>query len=164
MKQFIYILLIPFFLSAISCAADEECRKERIVKMDVEFLKKTFNPTNSTYTTGTLNVDSLTVQGMDSLGVMIDSILYKNKKNVTQINLPLNKFATESTFVMRFNQTTDTLTIYHTNTDLYLSLECGCLKTHTIDTVLTTNHYIDSVKITNHNVNTTDAKHLQIYN
>jgi len=164
MKYLIYILLIPFLLSALSCAVDEECRKERIVKTDVEFIKRTFNPINNTYSSSALAVDSLTVQGLDTLGVLIDSVLYNNQKRVSLINLPLNKFASESTFIIKFNQTTDTLTIYHTNTDVFLSLECGCLKTHTIDTVLTTNHYIDSVKILNHNVNTTDAKHLQIYN
>ncbi|HEY5589927.1 MAG TPA: DUF6452 family protein [Paludibacter sp.] len=167
MKQIIYLLLISFFISAVSCAVDEECRKNKTVQMIVGFHQKTHNLVTNIYTTSILTVDSLTVQGIDSMGVLVDSVLYNNKKNVSLMSLPLNKFAQESKFVVIFNDKTDTISILHTNTDEYLSLECGCLKIHSIDTVLLLTHnYIDSVKIVNHsvnNVNINNAEHLQIY-
>lgn len=159
MKQIIYIPLIIFMLSGVSCTENQECRKNTNVKMKVGFYKKTLNESTSTYTTSSLSIDSITVQGLGK-----DSILYNNTKNISAIDLPLNKFANESKFVVTFNQTKDTLTIEHKNTDYYLSMECGCIKAHSIDTVLTTNHFIDSVTISNHNVNTNYAEHIQLYN
>ena len=141
---------------------DDTCRKDRYVKMGVSFYKKTYNPITNKYTISINSIDSLTVRGLDSLNMPVDSILYDNQKAISKINIPLNKFKTVSKFEIKFNQKTDTITILHTNSDQYLSLECGCLKVFSIDTVLTTNHN-DSLKITNHNVNTTNAEHLQIY-
>jgi hypothetical protein len=165
MKQIIYLLLIIFFISATSCTVDDQCRKDRTVEMIVGFHKKTIDSTTYLYTTSALSVDSLTVQGMDTLGTLIDSVLYKNV-TASIISLPLNKFVNKSKFLITFKHITDTVSVLHTNTDVFLSLECGCLKVHSIDTVLTTNHYIDSVKISLHNVlngNTTNAENLQIY-
>jgi len=66
MKQIIYLLLIFVLFSVVSCAADEECRKNKTVAMIVGFHKNTLNTTTNLYTTSTLTVDSLTVQGIDS--------------------------------------------------------------------------------------------------
>ena len=162
MKQTIFTLLIIFFILSVSCVVDDTCRKDRYVKMGVSFYKKTFNTSTNKYIVSINSIDSLTVRGLDSLNMPVDSILYNNQKTISKINIPLNKFATVSKFSVKINQTTDTITILHTNSDQYLSLECGCLKVFSIDTILTTNHN-DSLKITNHNVNTTNAEHLQIY-
>ena len=122
------------------------------------FYHTTFNASTNTYSTAAKAIDSLWVNGLNN-----DSMLYSNKKNVTDISLPLRKSSNQTDFEIRFNNTTDTLTILHQDTIQYLSLECGCIKTFVIDTVLTTNHFIDSVKISNHGVNTTDAEHIKIY-
>ncbi len=162
MKQTILTLLIIFILLSVSCVVDDNCRKDRYVKMGVSFYKKTYNPITNKYTISKNTIDSLTVRGLNSLNMRVDSILYDNQKAISEIDIPLNKFATVSKFEIKFNQNTDTITILHTNFDQYLSLECGCVKAFSIDTVLTSNHN-DSLKITNHNVNTTNADHLQIY-
>lgn len=124
------------------------------------------------------SIDSLSVQGLrlDTLTgkfSLVDSILYNNKKKVSTIDLPLNNLLTksnpsknlptQSTFVLKFNTTVDTMTIYHTNINDYLSLECGCIVTHTIDTIITTNHFIDSVQIKIHDVNTINAENIRLY-
>jgi hypothetical protein len=84
--------------------------------------------------------------------------------------LPLNnfaprstKFATSSTFKLKFKTISDTMTIYHTNLNDYLSLECGCIILHKIDTVTITRHFIDSVRIINHDVNTINAENIRLY-
>ena len=162
MKQTIFSVLIIFLILSVSCVVDDTCRKDRYVKMGVSFYKKTFNTSTNKYIVSINSIDSLTVQGLDSINMPVHSILYNNQKAISKIKIPLNKFTTISKFSVKINQTTDTITILHTNSDQYLSLECGCLKVFSIDTVLTTNHN-DSLKITNHNVNTTNAEHLQIY-
>jgi hypothetical protein len=113
-----------------------------------------------------LIIDSLTVQGLriDSTGhyQLVDSILY-NRQSESSINLPLNNFKPKSTFKIKFNTILDTMTIFHANLNDYLSLECGCIVTHSIDSVNITKHYIDSVRIKIRDVNTTNAENIRLY-
>lgn len=168
MKQFNYIFLISVLLFGVSCTEDEECRKNRYVNMEIGLYHVTFNSSTQTNVKSTLSIDSLTLRGInvDTIGneTLVDSILYNNRKNVNRLILPLNKLKNVSKYLVQFNQVMDTVTILHKNIDYYLSLECGCIKTFSIDTVLTTNNFIDSVRITNHNVDNNNAEHLQIYN
>ncbi|HLP05135.1 MAG TPA: DUF6452 family protein [Paludibacter sp.] len=168
MKKAIHILLIICLYLFISCTYDEECRKNRYVEMNVKFYKVTYNEVTKQYTTAPLTVDSLTVRGLridpnTGSETLVDSVLYNNKTTNT-ISLPLSKFDNESAFVLSFKKTIDTIRIFHTNNEQYLSLECGCITVHSIDTVLMTRHFLDSAKINVHNVNTTNAEHLRLYN
>jgi hypothetical protein len=128
--------------------------------MQLGFYHVTYNSITKTRTAAKLTIDSVTVKGIG-----VDSILY-NKAKTNFITLPLNKLATESSYQIKFKETTDTVTILYTNQDTYLSLECGCIKTHTIDTVLTTNHYLDSIGISVHDINTSTSaqEHIKLYN
>jgi hypothetical protein len=152
-----YIALFCLFV-VVSCSNDEQCRKDRFVKMQLGIYHVTVNNTTQTRTAALLSIDSIKIKGIN-----VDSII-KTKGNT--ITLPLNKFSDESTYQITFNNVTDTLTIKHTNFDTYLSLECGCIKTFTIDNVLSTNHFLDSIGIVIHDVNTsTSAKeHIKLYN
>ena len=164
MKYIHFILIVFFIVFLVSCSSDEQCRKDRYVKMSLSIYHLEYNQTTGQTTKTSLSVDSITVRGLTSEGLNVDSILYNNQKKINKLEFPLNKFVPESKFVVTFNNTRDTITILHQNINEFLSLECGCLKVHSIDTVLTTNHYVDSVKIINHNVNTISTEHLQIYN
>lgn len=157
------LLLIAFTLFGISCTNDESCTQDRIAKMGVGFYTRALTDTlRKVYATRAINLDTLSVRGLAANGTLIDSILYKSKA-IQNIYLPLNKFENSSKFVLTFKTAKDTIEVLHTNTDYYLSLECGCIKVHSIDTVLTTTNLIDSVKIINHKVNATNAEHLQIF-
>lgn len=167
MKKIILIFLICFaFLSA--CKSDEECRKNRYINLIAGMYHSEYNDTKGTYDRTALNIDSLTLRGikLNSNGqeVLVDSILYNNSKMINKLALPLQIATQESKYLAVFNNAADTITIFHTNYDVFLSLECGCIKTFTIDTVLTTHNFIDSVKITNHNVTNIDAENIQIFN
>lgn len=160
---FIWITAVLFFSTSCN-VSDEVCRKEKNSRLKVGFYTAILNSSTGNYTLSTLSIDSLTVNGVDSLGNIMDSVLYNNSKNLSSIKLPLNKFSNESKFIIRFNDSIqDTLTVFHTNYDQYLSFECGIIRNHLIDTVLITNHFVDSVKIEEHNVSTIDAEHLQIF-
>ena len=163
MKHSTCLLLIAFTLFGISCTNDESCTQDRIAKMGVGFYTRALTDTlRKVYTTRAINLDTLSVRGLAANGTLIDSILYKSKA-IQNIYLPLNKFENSSKFVLTFKTAKDTIEVLHTNTDYYLSLECGCIKVHSIDTVLTTTNLIDSVKIINHKANATNAEHLQIF-
>jgi hypothetical protein len=161
MKRLTNIVLLFAILLTASCNNDEQCRKDRYVKMQVGTYHVTYNPTTKTRTAAYLTIDSMTVKGIG-----VDSILYNNVKKKNTITLPLNKLDSVSRFQITFNDVTDTITILHTNYDTYLSLECGCIKTHTLDSVITTTHFLDSASIFIHDVNTsTSAKeHIKLYN
>jgi hypothetical protein len=105
-------------------------------------------------------MDSIWVKGVDN-----DSVLYNNKKSITSISLPLQKMKDTTQFVIRFNNVKDTLTVVHNNTQQYLSLECGCLITHQLDSTKTstTKHKVKKIKVKYNNVSTTARENLQIY-
>jgi len=180
MKVLQYICFIFCLLFCLSCASDESCRTDRSVLLDLVNYHVTDNDT--TRTTATMNIDSLTVKALklDTLTgkyAYLDSIIYNNQKTVGNINLPLNNFARESIYEITFNKTIvtgkkdtisfkntkDTLTILHENKDNYISLECGCIKVHSIDTAIITKHFVDSIRIINHTVNNINAENIRIY-
>lgn len=167
MKKYILIaLLFSLFLNS-SCVSDGTCIQTKYVKLTANFYL--VNPTDSIIANRIkgLYVDSITVQGLkyDSIARLyhsVDSILYDNK-NVNSIDLPLSNNQTMSIFKLKFKNIVDTMTIYHSNINDYLSLECGCIITHAIDSVTTTKHYIDSVRIKIYEVNTINAENIRIY-
>jgi len=159
MRIFFRSLSIVLLLYITACTSDDTCRKNKFVNIRIQFYKYTLDTTSNNYKLGTWSVDSLTAKGIG-----IDSVIYKNTKSINIINLQLQKQANSSKFLVTTNNINDTLTIVHTNKDYYLSLECGCIKTHYIDSVHITKHSVDSVKIINPDVNTSNATNLRIFN
>lgn len=149
------ILLISAFI--FSCEKDETCRKSRIVETGAGFYLDSVNTTTGKRVLVKSTIDSLWVSGIG-----VDSLLYKKTKT-NAIKLPLNQFAEESKFRMKTNKVVDTITIRYKNKIEYLSLECGSIRTHTIDTVLTSGHYIRSVAIINPTVNTLSVENIQLF-
>ncbi len=168
MKKTVPILVTVLLIFFFACSGDEECRKNRYVNLKLGLYHSTYNETKGVYEEVAFSVDSLTSRGIktdDNGGeTLVDSILYDNKKSVGKLVLPLDKSSEQSKYLVVFNDVSDTITVLHQNYDYYLSLECGCIKTFSIDTVLMTNNFIDSVKIINHNVTNVDAEHIKIYN
>ncbi len=159
-KILYYNLLFIFLqMNLSSCSTDDECRKEKDVNMQFDFLTKTVNATTGITTNTALNIDSIWVKALDR-----DSFIYKNKKSVKTILLPLKKFENQTDFIIRLNNVTDTISIFHENNEnYYLSLECGCIVTHTIKEAVSTNHYIKTIEILNTEINNTNATNLQIF-
>ncbi len=149
-----------------SCANDEECRMDRYVEMHAGFYTITLNTSTNVETETTLTLtDSLSIRGIG-----VDSFLYYNAAIKEPLNLPLNKLTDLSEFVFSFKDTlnnivSDTVSIYYENHEQYLSFECGCINTFTIDSIMsgTTNHYIDSIVINFKEVNTVNVENIKIY-
>ena len=168
MKNSIYILVLFCILLGTSCANDEQCRQNRYIALKIDFFHVEANKARDTIKTTILVFDSITVKGLkyDTLTskyVYTDSIISIKSKS-SSLDLLLHKLSTVSKFEIKFNKSIDTLTVIHTNSDYYLSLECGCLKTHNIDSVFSTNHFgFDSIRISNPKVNTNNAENIRIY-
>ncbi len=151
------LLFLLLAVSMFSCQQDETCRKSRIVRAGVTFYIDSVNITTGKRVLVNSNIDSLWVNGIG-----VDSLLYKKTKT-NPIKLPLNQFAEESKFRMKINKMVDTITVRYKNHIEFLSLECGSIRTHTIDTVLTTGHFIKSASIINPTVNTISVENIQLY-
>lgn len=142
-----------------ACNSSDECREKTSVNMQIGFYTKTLNSSTNTMLSSTLTVDSLWVYGLG-----VDSLIYKDAKSEKLMLIPLNSTTEHSTYIVRFNDQTDTISIFHQNNDqYYLSLECGCIVAHTVDEVVTTGHYIDSVSIVYPEINNTNIENVQIY-
>ena len=158
MKLFrnIYLFTLAFLFA---CTQTENCTQEKNVLMQVGFYKKTMDSTTNIYSKSALTIDSIWVMGLGT-----DSLLYNKETSIKSINIPLKKTIEQTDYIVRFNNTTDTISIFHTNNDrYYLSLECGCVVAHSIDEIVSTGHFIDSVSIINRDINTTNAENIQIY-
>ncbi len=146
------LLILASILAFAACSNDETCRKNRYVSMTVAFYKDTIDIKDGKMVTLPLTIDSITAYGLN-----IDSILYKNKKNVGAIYLPLNQFAEESKFILISNKIKDTLTVKYKNNYEYLSLECGNIRVHHIDTAYISKHFFYKVIIEDREVNTSTS-------
>lgn len=152
-------ILIIIFLSIgfFSCNTDETCRKSRTVLLGMDFYLDTINKQTNRVVVQKLTIDSLWV-----LGENLDKFFYAKQKTNT-IKLPLNLFENETSFQMRFNKTTDTVTIKYKNITEFLSLDCGYIRTHEIDSVISTRNFIDSITILNQKVGTIYVENIKIH-
>lgn len=150
--------LIIFMLTIIlffACKQDETCRESKEVFLRVGFFESVSSKA--------VIIDSLTIFALDQDGSAMDSLLYDNQKNVSNIKLPLNKEEQTSLFVMQLNDLPqDTLFVLYQNIDYFISYPCGMIITHTLDTVRSTHHLIKDVNMVHKNINTTDVQHLQV--
>jgi len=148
--QNIFFVLITVIL--VGCTSTEECREDRTVKLKIGIYTKS-TPTDKAFT-----IDSVWVNGLEN-----DSFLYQNSKTITTLKFPLNATRNQSDFICRFNNITDTVSVFYTNNNAYfISLACGTITAHTIDEVISTNHFIDSVRIVQRLIINVDAEHIKI--
>jgi hypothetical protein len=156
-KIFLSVIFIVLSVAFFSCDTDENCRKDNYIVLKVDFKKATID-TLGIQRLSAFSVDSVIVSGLDN-----DSILYNNRKKISSVDLFLNKFAEQSYYEISFNDTIDTLVVWHRNTESYLSFECGCQTTHLVDAIAITGHFIDSISIINNEVNTLNATNIELY-
>lgn len=153
MKKKYQILIFTALITAlVACNNDETCRSVRYVSMNVSFFKDTINVNTGDTVQIALSFDSIMAHGINSDLVDIDSIIKTKSKSTIQ--LPLNLLELTSKFAIKCNKDIyDTLTISYTNKYQYLSLECGTLRVHYLDSVKHKNQYFYKIKIENPDVN-----------
>jgi hypothetical protein len=103
-------------------------------------------------------------------GLNCDSLLYDSLSTST-LNIPLQKLDTISSFVLTttiqidttYVTAIDTIDFYHTNTEKFISLECGCVVENSITGVAQTTHRIDSIVVVSPEVNLQSENNVKIY-
>ncbi len=151
--KFLVILVLLFSVLIAGCSSTDECHEDKTVNMKIGFYQKT------DLTDTSIKVDSLWMNGLEK-----DSFLFVNSKSLYSVSIPLNAARQQSDFIIRFNNTTDTLLVFYTpNNAYFISFECGYIATQTIDEVISTNHFIDSVRILEREVINVNAEHIKIF-
>ena len=103
-------------------------------------------------------------------GLGRDSLLYDSTYTST-LSIPLKKLDTISSFVLtttiqvdtNYVITSDTIDFYHTNTEEFISIECGCIVKNSIVSVAQTTHRIDSIVVVSPEVNLQSKNNIKIY-
>jgi len=142
--------------SIVSCQPDEGCRQNMNVSAGVTL--RGLATDSADVETPFSSWDSITVQGVDN-----DSLLYDNSKLISQLQLPLHNDTGITVYRLTWHNTEDKLYFHHDNTMQFVSMACGCIIYHTIDSVWCEGTWIDSVKIINSAVESVQQENVKIY-
>lgn len=125
-----------------SCQPDTGCRQETKVTagVSVEWNKVDTMGVSTRIT----QWDSVTVQGVGT-----DSILYSNARSINELRLPLRPDTSLTEYEITWHGMTERLRIYHDNDRRYISMACGCIIFHTLDTVVSDQIFIEKAEIVN---------------
>ena len=155
LKRIVFCLCIAMAAFFSSCTNDA-CKESMYTSMQVLLYSKG-TPTQAT------SLDTLSIIAMRN-GLPVDTI-YKDSSGVSVWELPLDYTSGISKFYIRSNSLRDTLVVRHTNTDEFVSAECGSRVVSHIDTVYFSHgHFEDSISVVNHTVNGAyNGKNVKIY-
>jgi hypothetical protein len=105
--------------------------------------------------------DSLTVYGVNmETNKLLDKI-----KGVKVVNLPLDAAATSCIYVIRINDTNDTVRFVYDSFPHLISKECGYTFYHNLvpDSLTYTKHKIVSISVSKSSITTTNEENIRIY-
>ena len=103
------------------------------------------------------NWDSLQAQGIGS-----DSILYWHNQTEV-VYLPMRADSSITAYALTWHEKTDTLVLFTTPKMQFISMACGCMVNHELDSVGFTGHFIDSVWIEETEISNFDATHVTLW-
>lgn len=155
MKRFfpgsLSFILPVIMLSVLSCT-EGSCFEET-----ESYLKATFyTPVNQI--NKAVPPDSLSLAGLGR-----DSVIYRNASNVKVALIPLNSSVDSSTFIIRINRYTDTITFRYSSYPHLISKECGYTYYHTLDTVLHTYNGIKDIYKGNATITNLNVENIRIF-
>jgi hypothetical protein len=117
-----------------------------------------------------VNDSTMKVKKLDSLSVIAlntiigDSIILNNEKSASSATIPLSYTKSKTVFVFKYSKSvSDTIWVTHTNTEHFLSIECGMTMYYKIDSVKHTFHAIDSVAIINSGVDVNEKENIRVF-
>ncbi len=111
-----------------------------------------------------VSLDSLTVYGLGN-----DSLIYNNRPNVAQIELPLNSQQDSCAFIFILPQAPseflqlDTIWFYYDRKATLISMECGFSTFYELNDISYSKNRIDSISLDNLNVRNTLDEHIKIF-
>lgn len=150
---FIFGMLTLVIIQFVSCAEETDCSMTSRKMMNAGFYKKLNTAQKDT-------LDTLTVTALGT-----DSIIVNKDTKVFSESLPLNWTADSTALIFHYTNTTkkDTIKIWHTNTPIFVSMECGYSMTQTISKVSYTKHVLDSIYVAYKLANIDAIQNIRIY-
>jgi hypothetical protein len=150
---FVLLLLSVIIAQIGGCSEEADCSETTRRMMNTDFYKH-----DSTSVKDTL--DSLTVTALGT-----DSVIINKENNVTGVELPLRWTADSTVLVFHYahSLTSDTLTVWHSNTQTFISMDCGYSMEQSITKVEHTKHLMDSVSISYKTANANAIQNLKIF-
>jgi hypothetical protein len=149
----------PAVLAMNSCSEISDCSIEGRSMINCTLV--TVDPVTDDVARDTL--ESLTVTAIGT-----DSIIFNRGVAVSSLSLPLSYVSDTTTFVFHYDYpdnpaVSDTVSVIHTNTPFFESLDCGYSVKQAVVAVDHTTFRIDSIRILDVNTNTNGKENLKIY-
>ena len=160
-KAFIYILLV---VGLMSCTSEENCMQDLKFSMKAEIYRMVFDTSIEQFVPEKYSLP-ISLNGLGR-----DSLLYDSTFTST-LNIPLQKLDSISSFVLTttiqvdtsYVTTKDTIDFHHTNSEEFISIECGCIVTNLLTGVAQTTHHIDSIIVVSPEVDLQSKNNIKIY-
>lgn len=157
MSKFIHgslIIFLPGFILLFFSCTPESCFEET-----ESFLKASFYTSVNNTTTKIVAPDSLTIYGLN-----MDSIIYKQTRNVQPALIPLNPATGKCVFIIMINGIADTVEFRYSSYPHLLSKECGYIYYHNLDTDrIFTKHKIINIYYSKRNITTVNEENIRIF-
>jgi hypothetical protein len=132
------------------------CTPQPCIEESVSAVKGSF------YITGSDKVQ--TADSVTLYGIGVDTVmLYDKSINISKIEMPLNPDEETSSFLLKTNGISDTITFTYTSFPYLVSKECGFTFYHTIESVTSTKNLIDTVLIRYSTITTGDEENIRIF-
>ncbi|MBR5824588.1 MAG: hypothetical protein IKY67_10665 [Paludibacteraceae bacterium] len=156
-----YILLV---VGLMSCTSEENCMQDLKFSMKAEIYRMVFDTSIEQFVPEKYSVP-ISLNGLGR-----DSLLYDSTFTST-LNIPLQKLDSISSFVLTttiqvdtsYVTTKDTIDFHHTNSEEFISIECGCIVTNLLTGVAQTTHHIDSIIVVSPEVDLQSKNNIKIY-
>ena len=155
--KYLHIIALLIGIFFCGCTEDKVCLIPQDIALQMTFYSDSVN-TDGNRVEYTHAIDSLWLKGVGN-----DSIIYENEKNIQSVNLTLKNNDTITQYALTINTIQDTITIYHQNNDIFVSLECGCYTYYTIDSLTETAHLFDSIDYVNREKGRKTTENLRIF-
>ncbi len=140
MKSVFYFCIFIFILSACDSGSDICLSNQQSVQGN--FYSSYYDYSDDVDTT----VAHISIVGLLN-GEQVDSIIYDND-SIDNCYMPLSMFRDTTKYLIKINNTSDTISFIHNKELSFISEECGFIFDFTLDTVMYSNtSFIDSVVI-----------------
>lgn len=126
------LLLFSVLITMVSCFTQEVCDDNSRSELVARFKTVVTETVLEIETTST--IDTI-ISGVSIYGIREgkpDSLLY-NQSETSRIVLPLDPHHTYSSFVMKIDESSDTLTLVHSTGFYLVTYDCGYGAIHTLD-------------------------------
>ena len=151
----LYAFAIPLLAAIVSCSEEPDCSMTERPLLVCNLY--TINPESQLAEDYTLDFLTVTAAGTDS-------VIINQETEVHTLRLPLRYAENSTKLVFRYNGTrVDTLTVFHSNTPYFISMDCGYQMQQAVDSIRYTRVRLDSIYISNVEVNSNGTENIKLF-